>query len=563
MTDHNGLSDAAPGRWRGMALFIALVVAFAAAFAWTSWKSVRERELTAMSALAELGKNSIETYFAQIESALRVLGGEVRGAGGEVDLKRAGIALKRFKQAYPDLQIVIVTRPDGQIAASSDAASGVTLPTLAGEPSFVLGRDELMQGATLSMGRAFLGPISKQWIIPLRYGVRDGGGKLLFLVGAGLPLAKPQSLWKDAPLPANAALGLLRDDGFLISRYPVPAEVELADVYGTQREGPVLGSLKEHGFPASGTVDGRSKVSGENTMFAFRRLSRYPLTFFVANPVANIRAAWWQQVQISCMLLAVLGVGGVATYRWSNRQQAAWERERERRVRELESANRELEAFSYSVSHDLRAPLRSIMGFGNFLLEENYAQLDNDGRSRLQRILAAARRMGGLIDELLNFSRISRAVISCGTVDVSALARECIAALADASPERRVAVVIAPGLAAYADRALIQIALDNLLANAWKFTGKAGEARIEVGETTAPGGEPAFYVRDNGAGFDMAYAGKLFTPFQRMHSTQDFEGTGIGLATVKRIIERHHGRIWLESAVNAGTTIYFTLGDPA
>ena len=232
------------------------------------------------------------------------------------------------------------------------------------------------------------------------------------------------------------------------------------------------------------------------------------------------------------------------------------------RTQELENANRELEAFSYSVSHDLRAPLRSILGFGNFLRKDNYAQLDTDGEGLLQRILAAGQRMGELIDDLLNFSRISRASIARSEVNLSALAQELVGALAESSPERRVEVVIAPGLRVHADRGLTRIALDNLLANAWKFTGKESDARIEVAAMTVDG-QLAYLVRDNGAGFDMAYAGKLFTPFQRMHTEQEFEGTGIGLATVKRIVERHRGRVWIESAVDSGTTVYFTVGGAA
>jgi PAS domain S-box-containing protein len=232
------------------------------------------------------------------------------------------------------------------------------------------------------------------------------------------------------------------------------------------------------------------------------------------------------------------------------------------RTQELQEANKELEAFSYSVSHDLRAPLRSVLGFGNFLLKDNIDQLDAEGRSRLQRILAAGQRMGELIDDLLNLSRISRVAIARSAVNLSNLAQELVAVLAEGGAQRHVAVVIAPDLEVDADRGLMRIALDNLLANAWKFTGKQGNARIEVGAAQVEG-QLAYFVRDNGAGFDMAYAGKLFAPFQRMHTAQEFEGTGIGLATVKRIIQRHHGRIWVESAVDSGTTVYFTVGGSA
>ncbi|MCE9638746.1 MAG: PAS domain-containing protein [Betaproteobacteria bacterium] len=228
------------------------------------------------------------------------------------------------------------------------------------------------------------------------------------------------------------------------------------------------------------------------------------------------------------------------------------------RTLELQEANKELEAFSYSVSHDLRAPLRSISGFGNFLLKDNYGQLDAAGKGRLNRILAASERMGKLIDDLLKLARISRQSISYRKVDLHALAAEVVAALRDASPERLVEVILERDLTVEADAGLMRVVLENLLGNAWKFTAKRPDARIELGAAVVDG-RREFFVRDNGAGFDMVYAGKLFAPFQRMHSQHQFEGTGIGLATVKRIIERHLGRIWIDSAVNQGTTVSFTI----
>jgi light-regulated signal transduction histidine kinase (bacteriophytochrome) len=229
---------------------------------------------------------------------------------------------------------------------------------------------------------------------------------------------------------------------------------------------------------------------------------------------------------------------------------------------ELSALNTELEAFSYSVSHDLRAPLRRISGFGNFLLKDNFAQLDNEGQNRLQRILAASEQMGRLIDDLLTLARISRQSMSLREVNLDVLATQALGVLAEANPGRRVEIVIEPALKITADAGLMRVVVDNLIGNAWKFTGECAHARIEVG-ASAGDGERVYFVRDNGAGFDMTYAGKLFAPFQRLHAAQQFEGTGIGLATVKRIIARHEGRIWVESAVDRGTTVYFTVGSAA
>jgi light-regulated signal transduction histidine kinase (bacteriophytochrome) len=229
------------------------------------------------------------------------------------------------------------------------------------------------------------------------------------------------------------------------------------------------------------------------------------------------------------------------------------------RTAELEVANQELETFSYSVSHDLRAPLRSIDGFSRILLEDYRDKLDDEGKDSLKRVRAASQRMGELIDDLLKLSHASRTEIRRAEVDLTALASEVAAELTRAEPTRSVHWVIAPGLVATGDPQLLREVIENLLGNAWKFTGKRTDAVIEIGATNAEG-MGAFFVRDNGAGFDMAYVGKLFGAFQRLHSTTDFPGTGIGLATVQRIIHRHGGRVWAESEGNRGATFYFTLG---
>ena len=225
---------------------------------------------------------------------------------------------------------------------------------------------------------------------------------------------------------------------------------------------------------------------------------------------------------------------------------------------QLEAANKELEAFSYSVSHDLRAPLRSLDGFSQALLEDYHARLDDTGRDFLQRVRAASQRMGTLIDDLLSLSRVTRGELQVAEVDLSALATALAAELQKSDPQRAVTFTIAPDLIARADAGLLRIVLQNLLANAWKFTGKRARAHVEVG-AIAHDGRRAFFVRDDGAGFDMAYAAKLFGAFQRLHGAAEFPGSGIGLATVQRIIHRHGGEVWAEGAPDRGATFYFTL----
>jgi signal transduction histidine kinase len=232
-----------------------------------------------------------------------------------------------------------------------------------------------------------------------------------------------------------------------------------------------------------------------------------------------------------------------------------------RRNAELAAANRELEAFTYSVSHDLRAPLRAIDGFSRALLDDYTERLDEKGRHYLDRVRAGTQRMAQLIDDLLGLSRVTRGELRRQAVDLSALAAEVAAEIGRQSAARRVELAVAAGVVTSGDPRLLRIVLENLLGNAWKYTAKRAEARIEFGlMPPANGGPPTYFVRDDGAGFDMAYAHNLFGAFQRLHSAQEFEGTGIGLAIVQRIVHRHGGRIWADAAVDRGATFYFTLG---
>ncbi|MGH7521915.1 MAG: ATP-binding protein [Gemmatimonadales bacterium] len=233
-------------------------------------------------------------------------------------------------------------------------------------------------------------------------------------------------------------------------------------------------------------------------------------------------------------------------------------RELERRAAELAASNSELDAFAYSVSHDLRAPLRSIDGFSQVLLEDFATQLGDAGRDSLQRVRAASQRMATLIDDLLKLARVTRAEFRVERVDLTGMAREIVADIQRTSPERQVEFAITPGLEARGDSRLLRVALENLLRNGWKYTGKQSAARVAF-TAAENNGDRVFVIKDNGAGFDMKYADKLFGVFQRLHSAAEFEGTGVGLATVRRIINRHGGRIWAEGAVDQGATFYFTL----
>ncbi len=270
---------------------------------------------------------------------------------------------------------------------------------------------------------------------------------------------------------------------------------------------------------------------------------------------------------LTCALLRYLKKSAALLHEVERRQQAEttlqlqYDRLEEivaNRTAQLAAINSELEAFSYSVSHDLRAPLRAIDGFSMALLEDYGERFDTTGRDYLNRVRNAAQKLGHLIDDLLQLSRVTRSELQLQRVDLSQLAAIIVEELHQSEPERRVNITIAPDLWADGDPTLLQVLLTNLLGNAWKFTRMQQKAIIEFGAHTDPD-EKYFFIRDNGVGFDMKYSAKLFTAFQRLHSMQQFEGTGVGLATVQRVINRHGGRIWVEAEIDKGATFYFTL----
>jgi signal transduction histidine kinase len=269
-------------------------------------------------------------------------------------------------------------------------------------------------------------------------------------------------------------------------------------------------------------------------------------TFAVRNRTLATMAAFYGAVVVLSVLLASVILSMI---------------DRLKRVsNQLELANKELEAFSYSVSHDLRAPLRSMDGFSQALLEDYADKVDAEGKDYLQRIRGAAQRMGDLIEALLALSRVTRSEVHRAPLDLSALAGAIAAELQQREPGRQAEWVIQDGLATEGDARLLRAVLENLLGNAWKFTAARAPARIEFGVWAGSDGRPTYFVRDNGAGFDMAYEDKLFGAFQRLHTQAEYAGTGIGLATVQRIIHRHGGRVWAEGAPGKGATFYFTIG---
>lgn len=260
---------------------------------------------------------------------------------------------------------------------------------------------------------------------------------------------------------------------------------------------------------------------------------------------------------MAASILAVMTLVGLFAF-ITQRARRLLMQEIEMRNANLAAANKELESFAYSISHDLRSPLRGIDGFSHMLADEYGERLDAQGKDYLERIRAAAQRMGALIDDILELSRISRHSMRKERVSLSLLAHELLDELAQSTPARIIDVSVEEGCVAFGDPQLLRMLMQNLLENAWKYTKRETAPRIAFGRESTEE-DAAFFVRDNGVGFDMKYAGRLFAPFQRLHKPEEFEGTGIGLATVARIVHNHGGKVWAESAPGKGTTLYFTL----
>jgi light-regulated signal transduction histidine kinase (bacteriophytochrome) len=288
----------------------------------------------------------------------------------------------------------------------------------------------------------------------------------------------------------------------------------------------------------------------------------------LADTMHETRAGAWAEPEVPVGPREIREIGEsynsmMAVLRQREEQLRDFNQDLEERIRErtqaLEAANKELEAFSYSASHDLRAPLRAIDGFGKALLEDFAPSLDPTAQSYLQRMCEAARRMSDLIDNLLKLSRVTRYEMQVGTINMSEMAAAVVAQLREQNPQRNVDFRASPGMHVSADPNLLRIALDNLIGNAWKYTGRVARPEV-VFEKLKQGQETVYLLRDNGAGFDMRFADKLFGAFQRLHG-KEFEGTGIGLAIVTRVLLRHGGRIWAEAEVDKGARFYFTLPD--
>ena len=513
-----------------------------------------------------------------------------------------------------DSQLVVVAAalPDGTIQCSNQPSTGSSA-SVANEAFFktaVATRD-------FALGSVTTDAVTGKTAILAGYPIVAADGSVRGVIYAGLNVTALSEAVVQAGLPQGSFASIVDRTGTVLARYPEPARwvgrsiasqagfAELQShpagvtVDGRSLDGTavVVGSigLASLGGPAGGPPQAFVSV-GIPTSTAYasadRRL-RTDLLWLLAVALVAAAAAWFGSgLVLGRLRRYVRAAGSIAAGNFSARtgppypsnelgdlgrafdEMAAGVEERDREIRvlneglerrvtertaEIEAVNRNLESFSYSVSHDLRTPLRAIDGFSQALLEDYASTLDEQGKDFLQRVRAATQHMGHLIDDLLVLSRVTRSEMRREPANLSALAESVIDELQHAEPQRRVEITVEPDLQAVGDPQLLRIVLTNLLSNAWKFTGRQPQPRIEFGALRDAAGVPTYFVRDNGAGFDMAYADKLFGAFQRLHSPSEFPGTGIGLATVQRIVQRHGGQVRAEGLPGQGATFFFTL----
>lgn len=529
-----------------------------------SWEGEVDRHQERLATNATMGAKAIDTYLRTLEKALTVLGNELRYYDDWAD---AHDRLAAFKQAFPDFQIVTLTLPDGTSPANSEGRVTGEPPNVGDQAAFKDAVERLRKGASMVVERPFVGPVSKTRLTKLRIGVKDADGNLIFTVAAGLPTEHAFSFWKGTSLPPDTAMGVLRDDYYMLVRNPLPP----ADS-PYFRDQPFLGAvathLTERNNPSQGIFKGQPIVTGLDSIIAYERLENYPLYFFVSDPTRNLWKQWWTSSWPFLTLILALMLGGLFMIRRIGKQQAQWAAEREGRVRELETlndklratnaeieaANAELNAFSYTVSHDLRAPIRAIDGFTAVLAEELGDSPSPMAKDMLARVRANAVRMGELINDLLELSRLSRQEMQLQTVDMQA---EVASILEELAPLRGTATVEVGELPpAHADRVLMRQVWSNLIVNAFKYSARSSAPHVRIGYDNG-----TYFVEDNGAGFDMAYVGKLFQMFSRLHTDREFTGTGVGLAIVRRVVERHGGGVSARGELGKGARFSFMLPD--
>jgi PAS domain-containing protein len=313
------------------------VLIYALATSWYAWTDERANYLSTLTTVTALEAKALDNYLSHLESDLKELGEDLTQNGDRIDLATAYTLVKKFKEVHSELFNVTLISPTGQVLLTAKNPPGTSTGTLAKEPSFIAFIDEMQQGKASSIGQPLVSVINKVVIVPVRHALKDRQGNLIYIVSANLPHEHLRSFWEDAPITSQAAIGLMRDNGYLLSRYPVPVGLSLEQIYGRPRSGALINHLQKEAFPEQGHVQGPTSLDGTDFMSVFRRLPHHPATLFVAMPMAEVRAGWFERVSTTYIAIVVLSLGWFAAYRYARRRQLAWNADQSR----LEEARQE------------------------------------------------------------------------------------------------------------------------------------------------------------------------------------------------------------------------------
>ncbi|WP_374262932.1 ATP-binding protein [Zoogloea sp.] len=549
--------------WLAFALLNAGVIVAAVSLIRFDHQQALQQTESDLQSLTRVLEEHVARSFGEAESAVAEIAALVaaRGSADPFTERELHALLRQRAASLPEVDNLYVEREDGSLAAHSRDLTPADDAAPAPRRSLPHRLDERIE-----IGSPSRSADSGQWITPLSRQVFDANGKYLGTVGAAMSHAYFDGVYRDLQFSGRDTILILHAGrAITLMRHP-PVD---ALIGRSVADSPAIGpDADARALVVTAPLDGDTA----ERITAYRRLADRPLIVGTSRPVddalADFREHRRRIVAAASLMVALLGALALLlhrdTVRRDEERQALAElnatlEERVRlRTEELEQTNRELLNFSYSISHDLRAPLRAINGFAHALEEDYGERLDDTGRGYVARLRKASLRMGDLIDELLKLASVSHRPLHIEHVDVSAMARDILDELHSHARERVVHSHVQAELGADADAALIRKALENLIGNAWKFSRDSHPAIIQIGGRPH-GDEHLFYVTDNGVGFDMEHAARLFQPFQQLHKRDGFEGSGIGLASVRRIVERHGGQVWAESAPGAGTTLFFTL----
>ena len=545
----------------GALLIDLFVVALASWSLYQSRCHYEDRVLVLVQNLSQALNLSIGNLLDKSDLALLAVVDEAEQeiAAGGIDGPVLNRFIARQHARVPELEGFRMTDSRGDVLFGTGVQLGSRVNN-ADRTFFLRARDDAGSGPFIS--RPLVGRIARKWVVNIARRVNRPDGSFAGVAYGSLSIDYLQRLFATLDIGRRGSI-TLRDDGLaVVARYPAPRGVDVL----------VGNSLVTPRFrrelakdPATGTFTAHAAIDRIERTFSYRKVARYPLYVVVGRSTEDYLAGWWQET-VKILLLAALFVIGTLVsasqiyLRWTGKMQAQEELHRSHEQLEALVRDRtaELEAFNYTVSHDLRRPLTVINTYCQVILELWEGRLDRQCREYVEGARDETLRMDRLIDDLLNFSRMTSRELHRETVDLSPMVQQYAAGVAMTLPDRRLSFQIARGVQADGDPQLLQMVLDNILSNAVKFTGAREEAVIEFGVRNSPA-QAVYFVRDNGVGLDMQCASELFTPFWRMPGADAYPGYGIGLATVERIIKRHGGRVWAEGEPGKGATFYFTL----